>query len=36
MPLMLAVILIVVGVFAVAGAVGCLIDRSAERFERQE
>jgi hypothetical protein len=35
MPLGLAVVLLVLGVTAVVGAVGYLIDRSAERNERK-
>jgi hypothetical protein len=36
MPLGLAVLLVVLGVTALAAAVGCLIDKSAEREERKE
>ena len=35
MPLGLSVVLLVLGVTAVVGAVGYLIDRSAERNERK-
>jgi hypothetical protein len=36
MPLALTVGLLVVGVFAVMGSVGYLIDRSTERHERKQ
>ena len=35
MPLGLAVLLVVLGVTAVVGAVGFLIDKSAERADRE-
>ncbi len=36
MPLAMAVVLVVIGVTAVFGAAGYLINRSAERDERKE